>query len=64
MFNEIKKSFMEKGPKKILHENTHHYHDTLMEPPFRDKHPEDVIQEGATEKNSSNLTKKNEYISV
>lgn len=48
----------------MLHENTHHYHDTLMEPPFRDKHPEDVIQKGTTEKNSSNLTKKIEYISV
>jgi len=60
MLNEINKNLCEEGPREIFHENTHHYHHTLMEPPFRDKHPEYVIKEGTTEKNSSNLTKKNE----
>lgn len=33
----------------------HHYHDTLVKPPFGDKYPEDVVQKGAAQKYCSNL---------
>lgn len=35
--------------------NTYHNHHTLMKPPLGDEHPEDVIQEGTTEKNWTHL---------